>query len=118
MRDLGQDIEKLRKHRSPAEPDLSIGSLVAEQARYAQQTRAQLGQMIDLWFQLVPTEVRNHTAIFALQRGVLMVDVDSASVRYELDRLLRGGLNEALRKHFRGTLRQVKLRLASNSNEN
>jgi hypothetical protein len=114
VRDLTSDIEQLRRHRVPGEPNLSIGSLVAEQARYAQRTRAQLGQMIDLWFQLVPTELRNHTAICALKRGVLTVDVDSASVRFELDRRLREGLIDQLRQHFRGTLRQVKIRLASN----
>lgn len=113
VRDLGREIEVLRRHRTPHEPDLSIGSLVAEHARYAQRTRAQLGQMIDLWFQLVPAELRNHSAICALKRGVLTVDVDSASVRYELDRRLREGLADQLRQHFRGTLRQVKIRLAA-----
>lgn len=112
VRDISKELEQLRNHRVPVERDLSIGSLVAEQSKYAQQTRAQLGQFIDIWYQLVPTDVRYRSAIRAFKRGVLTVEVESASMRYELDRRLREGLIDEIRRHFRGTLRQVKVRLA------
>lgn len=115
VRDISKELEQLRNHRVPAERDLSIHSLVAEQVRYAQQTRAQLGQFIDLWYQLVPTDIRYRSAIRAFKRGVLTVEVDSASVRFELDRRLRDGLTDEIRRHFHGTLRQVKLRLAEST---
>lgn len=107
----------MRLHRVPPERDLSISRLVAEQARYAQQTRAQLGHMIDLWYQLVPTDLRYRATICGFKRGVLTVEVESASVRFELDRRLREGLTDEFRRHFKGTLRQVKVRLAEADDE-
>jgi hypothetical protein len=117
VRDISKELEQLRMHRVPPERDLSISGLVAEQARYAQQTRAQLGQMIDLWYQLVPTDLRYRSAIRAFKRGVLTVEADSASVRFELDRRLREGLTDEFRRHFHGTLRQVKVRLADGDDD-
>jgi len=113
VRDLARQLELLRERRVPPEPDLSIAGLVADQARYAQQTRAQLGQLIDLWFQVVPADLRERTSICSLRRGVLTVEADSAAVRFELDRLLREGLTDQLRRHFRGSLQRIRVRLAS-----
>ncbi len=72
----------------------------------------QLEELAELWVELVPTHLAQHTRLEGLQRGVLRVVVDSAARHYELDRLLRGGLmRELTRRHKSAALRQVKVRV-------
>jgi len=69
----------------------------------------QLGKLAEIWDEILPESIRDHTALEGFERGVLTVIVDSASHRYRLKTLLSGGLLKALRERFPGALERVRL---------
>ena len=105
------EIEQLRRHRARPGHDLAIGDSVRATADVARKTNDRLGDLIDLWNELVPGHLVRHTSIAGLRRGVLQINVDTSSAAFELDRLLRGGLTHELRKRFRGSLARIKTRV-------
>ena len=72
----------------------------------------QLATVIEAWQKLVPVELEGHTRLEGLSRGVLKVVVDSSPRLYQLDRLLRGGLEQSLITANRGpAFRKIQLRV-------
>lgn len=93
--------------------DVSIDKLIESMKTQADRQHRKMGDLIELWTELLPAELVEATALIGLRGGVLSVAADSASVSYELDRRLREGLLAALRSRYRGTLTRVKVQLAS-----
>jgi hypothetical protein len=69
----------------------------------------QLSQLAIIWDEVIPDRIRSHTALETFSRGVLTVMVDTASVRFQLQTLLRGGLERAIRERFSGALNKIRL---------
>ena len=69
----------------------------------------QLGHISQIWDTLVPEEIKVHTALESLQRGILTVMVDSASHRFQLQMLLKSGLLNQIRSEFKGALNKIRL---------
>ena len=107
------EIQQLRRHRVRPERDESLGLIMANTADQTRRTQSKFGRLIDLWQQLAPADLVNRTALVGLHNGVLTVDVDSASTAYQVDRLLRGGLTDELRRRFNGSLAKVRTRIAA-----
>ncbi len=107
--DAATQIEQLRKHRQRRERDLSIAQLVGAMADDARRTQRRLGALIDLWSQLVPRELEKHSRVLGVRGGIVQIQCDSSSTRYELDRLLRQGLEQELRKRYPSTLTKIRL---------
>jgi hypothetical protein len=68
-----------------------------------------LSELAILWDDVIPEKVRRHTALESFRQGVLTVMVDSASHRFELQTLLRGGILKAIQQRFRGALNRIRL---------
>ena len=109
MAEALQRLERLRQRRARSETDPSIGGLVSGVAQRAERTQRRLGALTDVWEALLPGEVVARTRLTSLRGGVARVVVDSASTAYELDRMLRGGLEQQLRRRFRGTLMRIRI---------
>ncbi len=105
-------IENLRRHRSRPEFDTSITRVLQSMASEAERTERRLGDLITCWNEVVPDSLGRQTQVTSLQRGTLHVTVSSASVRYELDRMLREGMLDRIRSRYRGSLQRVKLVVA------
>lgn len=72
----------------------------------------QLKSITTLWRELMPAALVGHTRLDSLSRGVLRVTADSAPCCYEVDRLLRNGLEQALiRRHKGPAFRRVQVRV-------
>jgi hypothetical protein len=110
--EAAREIARLGASRARFARELSIAAIITATRNQAADVHRKLGELIELWEELVPQEVAAHTALTALKGGVLHVTVDSSSIAYELDRLLREGLVIALRTRYRGTLTRVKVSLA------
>lgn len=104
-------LRRLRQWRNPAAPDLSLAFVKEQFQREVARPHRQLGQFVDLWAELIPEPLLRHTRLEGFARGVLRVAVDSSAHRYELDHLLRAGLErELMRRQPAGaTLRRVRL---------
>ncbi len=76
--------------------------------RLAKRVR-QIGLVSVVWDECIPDYIRDHTALVSFARGTLTVAVDSAAHRYELQHLLRGGLEGAVRERLPGALNRIKL---------
>ncbi len=74
----------------------------------ARRVRA-LGKLGLAWDEIIPPDLREHTALEGYARGTLTVLVDSASHRFQLEILLKGGQQEALAQRFGGPLNRIKL---------
>ena len=102
----------MRSLRVRPERDLSLGFLADQFQREVARPFKQLGDLVDLWNELLPGDVASGTRLESLQRGVLSVAVDSSARLYEVDRRLREGVEQQLITQHRGTaLRRVKLRV-------
>lgn len=105
-------VESLRRGRVRPEPDRSMKFLKDLFKREVEKPYKQLGDLIEVWGELLPDELVQHSRLESLSRGVLNVVVDSSTRLYELDRLLREGGEKALIKRHRGpAFRRIKLRV-------
>lgn len=105
-------LEQLRRWRVWPDPDLSLSFLSKKFKKKVVRPHKQMGEMAHLWLTLVPAKLAQHTRLDGLTRGVLHVKVDSSARLYELDRLLRCGLQNQLIAHCKGpALRRVQLRV-------
>ena len=69
----------------------------------------QLASLAEIWDELIPVPIREHTALESFRRGILTVVVDSAAHRFQLRTLLTGGLLKELQARFSGALGRVRL---------
>ena len=106
-------LERLRGWRNRKERDLSLGFLRDQFKRQVARPHKQLEKLVELWAELVPAELAAHTRLAGLSRGVLHVEVDSPAHLYELDRLLRCGLQgQIITRHSGPAMRKIQLRVA------
>lgn len=106
-------VKALGKQRQRYERELEISGIVSQIDRQAKRTESRLGDLIDAWNQLVPEHLASRSAIVGLRGGVGQVVADSASVRYELDQLLRTGLLNELRTCSNCTLTRLRIQVGS-----
>ncbi len=105
-------LDRLRQWRNRPDFDFSLNFLKGQFEREVQRPYKQLSTIAQIWESLVPEDLAQHTKIESLSRGVLLVSVNSSARLYQLDRLLRGGLQRQLITQHRGpAFRRVKLRL-------
>lgn len=119
MRVMSEDasnrhLQRLRQWRNRTDPDYSLRFIEKQFQQEVARPHKQLGRFIDLWAELVPETLRTHTRLEGFSHGTLRVAVDSSAHLYELNQLLRGGLErELIRRQPSGpSLRRVRLRVA------
>lgn len=106
-------LDKLRAYRNREEPDRSLHFIKDQFKREVEKPHKQLEKLICLWAELVPDDIAKHTRLESLSRGVLRVAVDSSPRLFELDRMLRSGLEQQLiRAHKGPAIRKVQLRVS------
>ena len=109
VNDPAERLERLRSWRRAPDPDLAIEGLVARTAAEAKRAQQRLGSFVELWEGVIPSELAAHSRVTSLRAGVAHVTVDSSATAYEIDRRLREGLEQELRRAFGRTLVRVRL---------
>ncbi len=110
--EVGHLIERIRTgRRTRRDTAHALGEFLPKQyARDVDRPYRRLGALADLWQTQIPERIASKTALASFNRGVLTVHVVDSTTRYDLDRLLRGGIEAELRRSFRGgTLNRVKV---------
>ncbi|MFG0252562.1 MAG: DciA family protein [Phycisphaerales bacterium JB038] len=92
--------------------DFAMGGVFAGMRQELERSYKRSGGFGKLWAELVPEHLATASTIQSYNRGVLSVVVRDAGSKYELDRLLRTGLEQQLRERAPATLKRVKLMLA------
>ncbi len=107
-------LERLRSWRVWKGREQGLGDFLPDQFKsQVAKPHQQVKKLSEAWIELVPPNLRQHTRLESFSRGTLKVTVDSASHRYELDRMLRSGLERQLISLVGGKLRRVRLGQAS-----
>lgn len=103
-------LQQLSERRRFHDRDYSLSFLRDTFKREVEKPYKQLVSIVEVWERLVPAALLPHMRLDGFSRGVLHVSVDSASIRYELDRLLRMGLQTQLIEQHKGpALRRVQV---------
>lgn len=111
-----EHLDRLRKDRSLPTRDLSLGFLSEQFKRDVAKPYKQLGDLAELWAELVPAHLIERSRLVGLSRGVLHVEVDNPAAHFEIDRLLRGGLQKQLIEGHKGpAFRKVSVRVVGRS---
>ncbi len=105
-------LDRLREWRNHAERDVSMDFLKDFLKQEVERPYKQLHEIAEVWEKMVPATVVKNTRLESLARGVLRVAVGSSATLYELDRLLRSGLErEIIRAHKGPAFRKISLRV-------
>lgn len=106
-------IQRLRGWRVKPDRATPLASIIPQVFKsQVERPYKQLVGVAEAWDTHVPPAIAEYTQLVSLQRGVLLVGVDSSARLYELDRLLRGGLESEIITSSRGAaIRQIKLTL-------
>ena len=110
MLDPINEIENLREWRSRKGRDLSIIGAVEGIQTSARQSHRKLGELIDLWNELLPDDLARASRLRGIRGGLLQVEVESSAKLYDIDRRFREGRLQELRSRYHGTLVRGKLR--------
>lgn len=106
-------LDHLRGWRNKPERAARVGDFLPGQfKREVEKPYKQMASITPVWQELVPPELVSHTRLESFTRGVLKVVIDSSVRLYELDRLLREGLETRLIQAHKGpAFRKVQLRV-------
>lgn len=102
----------MRQWRSRPGRDQTLSFLVDHVKSHVVRPHRQVGQLAELWQELVPAEMVERTTLTSFTRGILTVHVADSATLYQLDRLLRGGIEQQLRQRCNTTLRSVRLKVS------
>jgi hypothetical protein len=108
-----QRLQQTLDARRRPERDLAIATVVGAFAQHARRVNDRLGDLVQLWEQLIPADLAARTRLVGLRASVLQVEADSAATLYDVDRLLRQGLEATLRQKYRGTLTRIRLKVGA-----
>ncbi len=107
-------LNRLRRWRNRPDPDLTLGFLRKQFDQGVRRPYERLQSITELWRSMVPTHLILHTQLLSMTHGILRVSVDSSAHLYQLDRLLRSGLERQLVIRHKGpALRRVRLQLSA-----
>jgi hypothetical protein len=103
------NLEQLRQSRVRPARDLSIAATMGGIQKQLRQQARSVGGIGDAWVRLVPAGLLEQTSVVGVSRGVLTVRASTAAARFELDRWLKSGGEDALVKGATATLSRVKV---------
>jgi len=112
---VAAQIGQLRQRR--AEPDDSqIGDLVKQQKKTVKRAHKKCSRCSAAWQQFVAAALPFRTTLVSLSKdGVLTVLVESSSALYEVDRHLRAGALDAMRRESGAAVQEVRLKIGRES---
>jgi hypothetical protein len=103
-------LNRLRQWRNTPARDDTMAFLKKQFKAEVEKPYKQLESVVEVWLRLVPHDLLAHARLESFSRGVLRVVVDSSAHLYELDRLLRGGLEQRIITEHRGpAFRKIQL---------
>ena len=113
MAKLKTQLEQLRKWRSRKVRDTSIEASIIEFRRSLKKANKQLTQVLATWDTVIPKHLATNATPVSLRSGILEIAVTDSSTSYKLNQLVRSGLLQTLQTQCSGTLRQIRIRIAS-----
>lgn len=113
MSNFEDKLEKLRTWRGRKDRDLTLKRDLIALQRTLKKTNKQLSQIYELWESVVPEKIQSNAHPISLQRGVLEIAANGSPTSYQLQRLIREGLLQALQSQCTTHLKKIKITLVS-----
>ena len=113
MSNFADKLEKLRTWRGREDRDLTLKRDLIALQRTLKKTNKQLSQIYELWESVVPEKIQSSAHPISLQRGVLEIAANGSPTSYQLQRLIREGLLQALQSQCTTHLKKIKITLVS-----
>ncbi|MHC4993590.1 MAG: DciA family protein [Planctomycetota bacterium] len=108
-----EHLENLRQWRNRKPRDLTLGYLKKYVARKYTRPLSQMGPFAELWQEALPPRLHRRTALVALHNGVLTIHVADSPTLYQIDRLMRSGLERQLKSQSKAAITCIKLKLGA-----
>ena len=106
-------LARIAPYRKRREFDPSIESILDTTRKKARRDEKRLASFTEAWEMLVPPDVLASCRLAGARGSTITIEVDSSPAKYELDRLLRNGLEANLRRLYTGPLTKIRTRLGS-----
>jgi len=106
-------LERMRPFRARLERDVSMEGALQSLERQLRDQRNAVGDVIDVWNEIVPADVRGIATIGGVSQGTLTLVTASSGASYELSRLLREGLERTLMLRLPARVKRIKVRVGS-----
>ncbi len=105
-----EQLQRMRQwYRPDRDRSLSfVGDLVKKQVTRPHQ---KLGKAAAAWSELIPEHLLRRTALARLRAGVLTVYAADDATRYELDCLLRSGVQRNIQRRCKASVRRIKVQV-------
>ena len=104
-------LARLAPYRRRRDFDPSIDGILDSTVKKAKRDEKRFSSFSEAWAQLVPAEILSCSRLAGSRGSSITIEVDSSSAKYELDRLLRTGLEADLRRLYNGPLTKVRTKL-------
>ena len=92
----------------PSAPPLGVPLAELMKRKLAKRVK-QLSKLAEIWDDVLPLTIREHTALEGFRDGVLTVIVDSAPHRFQLQTLLNAGLTSRIQELLPQALNKIRL---------
>jgi hypothetical protein len=106
-----EHLENLRQWRNRKRPDLTLGYLKKYVAKKYTRPLKQMGPFAELWQKALPPRLHERTALVALHNGVLTIHIADSPTLYQIDRLMRSGVEHQLKSQAKTAITEIKLKI-------
>lgn len=104
-------LERLRLWRNRKQRDVTLNFLPDLVNRDYEKPHRQMGKIIEIWQQYIPTELVNRSKLVSLQRGLLLIHVQDSPTLYQLNQVLRSGAEKLIKQAHRGNIFRIQLKI-------
>lgn len=106
-------LARIAPYRRRRDFDPSIGAMLDSTKKQAKRDEKRFSSFSQAWEQLVPAEILACSRLSSTRGTTITIEVDSSPAKYELDRLLRTGLETSLRQLYNGPLTRIRTKLGA-----
>ncbi|MCH2145030.1 MAG: DUF721 domain-containing protein [Phycisphaerales bacterium] len=106
-------LARIAPYRRRRDFNPSIGEIIESTKKKAVRDEKRFSSFSQAWEQLVPAEILACSRLSSTRGTTITIEVDSSPAKYELDRLLRTGLEANLRRLYSGPLTRIKTKLGA-----
>ena len=105
-------LRRIAPYRRKWDPETSISGLVESTKKVAKRNEGRLSTFTEAWDRHVPEQLSRACRFGEMRGGTITVLVESSPAKYELDRLLKSGLEAELRRSYSGPLSRIRTKLS------
>lgn len=105
-------LRRIAPYRRKWDPETSISGLVESTKKVAKRNEGRLSTFTEAWDRHVPQQISTACRFGEMRGGTITILVESSPAKYELDRLLKSGLEAELRRSYSGPLSRIRTKLS------